>query len=317
MERTLVPPTGIHCRLFPMAPPTSPRGIALLSLATLRSLPLLWRRRPRAALATGGYVSTPASTAAWLLRVPIVLFLPDVVPGKAVRWLIPLARRIAVSTEDSLSYLPPEKTTVTGYPVREWFRDATKETSRAHFQLPAGATVLCVAGGSQGARSINDALAHHLPSLLDRVHVLHICGEQRLPEAQRAADALTPQQREHYRLYPYLEGAEMAQALAAADLVLCRSGASVLGELPATGTPGLLVPLPEPSVHQRENAEYLARRGAAVLLENDELASRLAETLDELLSDRERLARMAIACRALDCPGAAADIAGLIAEAAA
>src|SRR5205085_8206434 len=132
------------------------------------------RTRPRAALATGGYACTPAALACWLCRVPLVLFLPDVVPGKAASWLVPLARKIAVSTDDALRYLPAEKTVVTGYPVRESFVDVSREQGRERFELPADATVLLVFGGSQGARSINQALAGCLPDLLDQYYVLHV-----------------------------------------------------------------------------------------------------------------------------------------------
>lgn len=307
-----MPRTGIRCFLFPMAPPSTIRGIGLLALATLRTLAVLVRTRPRVALATGGYVSTPVTLAAWSMRIPVILFLPDVVPGKAVAWLTPFARRIAASTESALAYLPPGKTVVTGYPVRNTFRAASRDKARARFGLPDDAAVLSVFGGSQGSRSINEALAAHLPSLLARHHVIHICGEQRWPEAQRAAANLPDEQRDRYLLFPYLHDEEMADALAAADLALCRSGASTLGELPATGTPAVLVPLPEAAVHQQENAEYLAAAGAAVVLPDAELPARLGALLDGLLGNQTELDRMAAACRSLDRPEAAEAIAALL-----
>lgn len=314
LERTLVPRAGIRSFFLPMAPPASPRGLALLTIATLRSLAILLRIRPRATLATGGYVSVPATVASWALRVPTVLFLPDVVPGKAVAWLIPLVQRVAVSTEDALRYLPSHKTVVTGYPVRESFAGAARAEARARFNIPTDATAICVFGGSQGARSINVALARCLPALLKRYHVLHICGEQRFDEAREAANGLPADDRARYHLFPYLHDREMADALVAADLVVSRSGASVLGELPAAGVPGVLVPLPEPRVHQRENAAYLADRGAAVVVENDDLQDRLENVLDELLSDRAGLSAMASASRALFRPDAAEKIGTLVAE---
>jgi UDP-N-acetylglucosamine--N-acetylmuramyl-(pentapeptide) pyrophosphoryl-undecaprenol N-acetylglucosamine transferase len=106
----------------------------------------------------------------------------------------------------------------------------------------------------------------------------------------------------------------MAAALAAADLCLCRSGASTLGELPATGTPAVLVPLPIAGVNQRQNAEYLVAGGAAVMLDNDDLTERLAPVLETLLADRERLDGMSVAARSLARPDASAAIARLILE---
>jgi UDP-N-acetylglucosamine--N-acetylmuramyl-(pentapeptide) pyrophosphoryl-undecaprenol N-acetylglucosamine transferase len=312
MERTLVPPTGIRCFLVPMGPPTSWRGMALLATATLRSLLVLARVRPRATVATGGYASTPAAVASWLLGIPIVLFLPDVFPGKAVAWLAPLARKIAVTSEVTQGHFPPGKAVVTGYPVREAFVAPSRVGGRRHLNLPDDATVLCVFGGSQGARHINQALAHHLPELLSRYHVVHVCGEQRLPEAEAAAGTLSPEARARYLLFPYLQDEEMAGALAAADLAVCRAGASILGELPATATPAILVPLPQRTVHQRENADYLADRGAAVVLDDERVERDLGPTIEQLLADRARLTAMASAAAVLARPHASDAIVDLI-----
>lgn len=295
-----------------MAPPTSARGMALLALATLRSVLAVLRIRPRVTFATGGYVSVPASVASWLLRVPLVLFLPDVVPGKAVRWLLPLATRIAASSDDSLPYLPAAKTVVTGYPVREPFLHTSRAQGRAHFSLPPDAPVLFVFGGSLGARSINDALARHLPDLLSRAYILHVCGQDRYPEAQEATQDLPPEQRARYRLYPYLHGEEMAAAMAAADLMVSRAGASTLAEAPVMGVPCVLVPFPDPAVHQQDNAAALARRGAAVILDNDTLDATLDPCVTNLLADPARLATMGAAARALARPDAAQRIVALI-----
>jgi len=296
-----------------MVAPRGPRGLLLLTAATARSLLVLLRRRPRVTLATGGYVSAPAVVASWLLRVPVVLFLPDVVPGKAIRRLLPLARSIAVSTDDALHYLP--RGVVTGYPVRAQFLSTDLASARRRFDIPADANVLCVFGGSLGARSLNQALARSLPHLPLRTHVIHVAGEQRMVEAEEAAAGLAPDLRRQYHLYPFLDASAMADALAAADIVVSRSGASTLGELPAVGTPAVLVPLPERSVHQLENARFLADRGAAVILPDNDL-DQLPELLESLLTDRERLEAMSLAMSALSRPDAAAAIAKVIEDAA-
>lgn len=315
MERTLVPRAGIPAYLFPMYPPTSLRGILSLGSAVLRSLLVLLRTRPTVTLATGGYVSVPGAVASWLLRVPVVVYLPDVVPGKAVSWLVPLAHRIAVTAEDSRRYLPPHKTVVTGYPVREPFLHLSQEVARDHFGLPSEAKVVCVFGGSLGARAINEALAACLRDVLQYAYVIHVAGRERLPEAEAAAADLPDQLRVRYHLFPYLHDEEMAGALAAADLAVARSGASTLGEMPAAGTPAVLVPLPDPAVHQYENAGYLSSRGAAIILPNQEL-DRLPLVMRDLLGDSNRLAQMARAARELFRPDAAESIAALVEEAA-
>lgn len=314
MERRLVSGSGIRCFFFPMSPPRSFSGVMLLVFATVRSLVVIARWRPRATVATGGYVCTPVALASWLLRIPVVLFLPDIVPGEAVRRLAPLARRIAVATDGSLPYLPGSKTVVTGYPVRDVFLRASRDAGRSRFELPDDLPVLCVFGGSQGSRSINQALGAALPILLDRYSVLHICGEQRIAEAEVVAASLRPEQRRRYRLFSYLHDQDMADALAAADLAVCRAGASVLGELPLMGTPAILVPLPEPGVHQYENAEFLEGAGAAIVLEDEALKEGLVDLVDEVLGNPERRMEMSNACRKLAKPDAAERIAALVME---
>ncbi|HEX6510244.1 MAG TPA: glycosyltransferase [Chloroflexota bacterium] len=314
MERSLVPRTGVRSFLIPMAPPTSIKGMVLLGLAAIRSLLILMRVRPRVTVATGGYASTPAALASWVLRIPVVLFLPDIFPGKAVAWLAPLSRRIAVTTEETLGHFPPGKAVVTGYPLREWFAETSRDTGRRRFGLGEKDVILLVFGGSQGARHINEALALWLPQLLTRLHVLHVCGEQRLPEAKTSAQNLPTELRTRYQLFPYLHDRDMADALAAADIALCRAGASVLGELPATATPAILVPLPQRTVHQRENAQYLADRGAAVILEDGDLDAQLGPVLLRLLDEQGRLATMTAAAQALARPHATQAIVALMDE---
>jgi UDP-N-acetylglucosamine--N-acetylmuramyl-(pentapeptide) pyrophosphoryl-undecaprenol N-acetylglucosamine transferase len=313
MERKLVAGSGMKTYFTPMAPPASLRGI-LLGIATLRSMLVVLRTRPRVTFGTGGYVSVPAAVASWLFRVPVVLFLPDVVPGKAVSRLIPLTSKIAVTTSDSLRYLPANKTVVTGYPVRDEFLTASRESGRRRFNVPGDATLLLVTGGSLGARSLNEAVAACLLWLLRGTYVIHVCGQDRLQEVRDGIQSLPADLQTRYRLFPYLESGDMAAALAAADLCLCRSGASTLGELPATGTPAVLVPLPIAGVNQRQNAEYLVAGGAAVMLDNDDLTERLAPVLETLLADRERLDGMSVAARSLARPDASAAIARLILE---
>jgi UDP-N-acetylglucosamine--N-acetylmuramyl-(pentapeptide) pyrophosphoryl-undecaprenol N-acetylglucosamine transferase len=300
-----------------MAPPTSIRGLGLLALATLRSMPVVARARPRVTIGTGGYACVPACLASWLLRVPIVLFLPDVEPGKAVRALLPLARRVAVTTPDSLRYVNAPKAVLTGYPVRPAFLQTDRDRGRERYGLAEADTVLCVFGGSLGARAINAAVTHILPDLLRLAHVIHVAGQDRLDEVRKRTATLTVAQRARYHLFPYLNEEEMADALAASDLALARSGASVLGELPATGTPAVLVPLPIAGVHQRANAEFLARHGAAMVLDDDRIERDLGGLLGMLLTDRRRLEEMAGACAALAHRDAADHIAAIALEASA
>lgn len=263
-----------------------------------------------AVLATGGYVCVPVVLAAWLRRVPTLLYLPDVEPGLAVRALARLAARVAVTSAESKRFLPPRKVVETGYPVRPELWSVDRSQARRRLGVPADATVLLVFGGSRGARALNEAVAAALPRLLELAHVVHVCGGEDEARARARLDELHPPLVERYRLHAYLHTEEMAAALTSADLAVSRAGASVLGEYPAVGLPSVLVPYPFAGAHQRLNAELLAREGASVLLENSDVqAGSLLPTLEALLGDRERLRRMSAAARRLARPRAAEAIA--------
>ncbi len=272
--------------------------------------------KPDVLFMTGGYVNAPVSTAAWLRRVPSVIFLPDVEPGMAIRELSRFAKRVACTTEDSLTYFKPGKGVVTGYPVREIMREANlveKSEALANFNLKFERKTLFVFGGSRGARSINRALMASLPQLLDRIQVRHISGMLDWEEVKNNRESLPQEQQAHYRAYPYLHD-EMGLAFRSADLVLARAGASMLGECPAFGLPAVLVPYPHAWRYQKVNADYLADRGAAIRVSDQDLADQLAEIVLDLLLDEERLEEMATASASLDTPDSAERLARLLVD---
>jgi UDP-N-acetylglucosamine--N-acetylmuramyl-(pentapeptide) pyrophosphoryl-undecaprenol N-acetylglucosamine transferase len=262
---------------------------------------------PEAIFVTGGYVSVPVVVAGWLQRVPILIYLPDIEPGLAIRVLSRLVRRVAVSVEESQRYFPTHKTTVTGYPVRSELLAADKREARKTLGLAESLKTLLVFGGSRGARSINLALSKVLNRLLDVCQIVHICGrlDAHWVESQRAE--LPARLRTRYKAYAYLHE-EMAQALAAADLVVARAGAATLGELPALGLPGILVPYPYAGRHQELNADYLVSHGAAVKIDNADLEEKLLPTIMRLLGNDELLIRMGERARSLARPRAAQHI---------
>ncbi len=297
------------------APWTLLHNLAVLTRGVRQAGRLMADFRPQAVLVTGGYVTVPIGLAAWRRRTPLLVFLPDVVPGLAVRFLARLATRVATTTPDSARYLPRAKHVVTGYPVRPELLAADRGQARAHFGFSAEEKVLLVYGGSRGARSINLAVGAGLPALLERCAIVHVCGREGDEEQLRQqAAALPTHLQARYRLHPYLHQ-EMPAALAAADVALCRAGASILGELPAVGLPAILVPYPY--VHQDENADYLVRHGAAVKVPDRVLraadgrpaAAALLQALDDIVGHPSRQAEMAGAARRLARPEAAAALA--------
>ncbi len=263
------------------------------------------RERPAALFATGGYASVPVALAAWALRVPILVYLPDIEPGLAVRLIAHLAARVAVTVEDSRSYFPAHKVVVTGYPVRDEFHEIDRAEARASLGLDS--PVLLVFGGSRGARSINRALSGVLEQVLELAQVVHVSGELDWPWVSERREALSAALKARYHVFPYLH--EMGAAMAAADLVVCRAGASALGELPFFGLPAVLVPYPYAWRYQRVNAEWLTGRGAAVYLDDGRLPDELLPTVSRLLSDRAALEEMADRMQALARSDAAARLA--------
>lgn len=281
------------------------RGLAQLLRGLWQSWLLAGRERPDALLVTGGYVSVPAALGAWLRRVPLFIYLPDLRPGKAVRFLAPLARRIAVSAPEAAQALPRSKVTLTGYPVRPEIRRAERSRARAGLGVGPADPLILVFGGSQGSRRINEALAGAAAELLPLARILHLSGAGDAVTMRAAAARLPAELQARYHLHAYLDSQDMAEALAAADLVVCRAGAATLGELPALGLPAVLVPLPIAGGHQEPNARYLADAGAACILSDDRCdAAGLSALLRGLLAAPERLADMGRAARALDRPEA-------------
>lgn len=289
-------------------------GLARLALGSLQALVTLRRERPDAVFATGGYASVPVGVAARLLRLPLVVFLPDVRPGWAVRLLARLASRMATASEAALEFLPREKTRVVGYPVRDEFWSVDRGEARRRLGLPTEERVLLVYGGSLGAHVINETVFAQLPRLVERCVVVHVTGQADEALAAQARERLPERLRERYRPAAYLR--DLPAAMKAADLAVTRAGAAVLGELPAAGLPAILVPGVFEGHDQTPNAEYLASRGAALVLPQARLGE-LADHALALLDDREKLAAMAANARALARPDAADALADLLLEVAA
>ncbi|MGD2144710.1 MAG: UDP-N-acetylglucosamine--N-acetylmuramyl-(pentapeptide) pyrophosphoryl-undecaprenol N-acetylglucosamine transferase, partial [Anaerolineae bacterium] len=230
-------------------------------------------------------------------------------PGLAVRFTARLAAKVAVTVDDSRRYFSARKVVVTGYPVRSELQGLSREEARDALGLKRTAPALLVMGGSRGARSINRALSGILEEVLSMAQVVHLTGRLDWPWVSERRGALPQGLRDRYRAFPYLHR-RMGRALAAADLAVCRSGASTLGELPLFGLPAVLVPYPHAWRYQRVNAEWLTKRGAAVALRDERLERELLPTLRRLLTDEERLGEMGDQALALSRPNAAATLAG-------
>jgi UDP-N-acetylglucosamine--N-acetylmuramyl-(pentapeptide) pyrophosphoryl-undecaprenol N-acetylglucosamine transferase len=308
LETKLVPAAGFELALIEVGALKSVSLARRLSTlwqlpgAVLRSRRILREFRPDVVIGVGGYASGPAVLAAELAGVPTLLFEPNRVPGFANRVVARWASAAAVQFEETR--LRFRNAQVTGTPVRKEFFDMPPR--------PAGApATLLVFGGSQGAAALNRVMMESAAALQQAgVSVIHQTGERDYNQVQAACQ----QSGSSAEVTAFID--RMPEAFARADLLLCRSGASTVAEVAAAGKPAIFVPFPRAADnHQRRNAEALVEAGAAVLIPETELTSaRLTSTVGELLADKQRLGKMAVAARGLAHPNAAQDIAGMAAR---
>ncbi len=277
---------------------------------------------------TGGFLSFPMAVAARTIvwkkgRPRHLLYVPDIEPALALKVIARFADQIAVTTETTLQYYPPHSNIiVSGYPTRiehlKWVdKQNRKDEACQTFGLDSHIPTILIFGGSKGARSINNAVLTNLNELLKLAQIVHVTGNLDWDDIQVRLSGLKEKDKKladllsRYHVYPYLhEG--MSAAFAAADLTICRAGASVLGELPLFGLPAILVPYPHAWRYQQVNAEYLAQRGAAMIVKDEQLTERLLPSVTELFNQPMKLAAMRQAMKQLAKPDAARTIAGLI-----
>jgi len=310
VEARLVPERGYAFDSFRVAGfPRRPSArlvsaVGLAVAAPAACLRILDRRKPDVVLGGGGYVAGPMVLAAWLRRIPAALTEADAHLGLANRIAAPFARRVFLAYP--IAGKEPPKYEVTGRPVSST-NAVSQAEARQTFGLPQSGPVVLVAGGSQGARSLNETAVHAWGK--GGPPVLHLSGER------DHASLVGSVQRDDYKLYPFVE--DFGTALAAADLVVSRAGGTVW-EIAAAAKPAILVPYPHATGnHQRLNAEHFAAGGAAVIVDDGQVA-RVPQLVDELLADDERRRAMGDAMRAAARPDAAERIADeLIALAAA
>lgn len=275
-----------------------------------QAVAILLEERPAVVVATGGYVTIPVLLAARALGLPSLLWEGNVVPGRSVRVSAPLARVVAVADPETCQALGRrDGCYVTGTPIRD-VRVVDREAARARFEIPPEARVLLVFGGSQAARRLNEAVFAALPRLTERVWCLHVAGTDDFPAALAAREALPADRRPRYRPFSFLHD-EMTDALAAADLLVGRAGASTLAEAAAFGLPVVIVPYPHAAGHQLANAERVVAAGAGRLIPDEAFDAEALLEAAALLERPAEHAAMAAAARALARPGAADAVAEL------
>ncbi len=283
------------------SPKATARGLALLPASGLDAWRILSRREPGLVIGVGGFSSGPVVAVAALRGIPTMVLEQNAVPGFTNRALSRLVSAAAVTFESTVGYFG-RRGFVAGNPVRpEFFTGVDYDAVSTPPQV-------LIVGGSQGSHAINLAMVEAAPRLAalgGRVAITHQTGERDL-ELVRSAYRRAGLEA---RVEPFLFA--MDREVKAADLVICRAGATTLAELAATGRASLLVPLPTAADdHQRKNAEVMRRAGASELIDEKDLTGvALADRVAALVSDGSKLRSMAASARALAKPEAASTIA--------
>ena len=302
VEARLVPERGyafdaFRVEGFPRRPGARlARALGLAAAAPVACARILRRRDPDVVLGGGGFVAGPMLLAAWLRRTPAALTEADAHLGLANRLASPFVQRLF------LAYAIPGvngKARVVGRPIPSTSHTLPRDEARLMLGLPREGPLVAVFGGSQGARTLNEtavaAWGESGPA------VLHLSGERDHDEL------LIRVSRPEYRLLPFVD--DFGAALGAADVVVSRAGGSVW-EIAAAGKPAILVPYPHATAdHQRRNAEYFARAGGALIVDDEDASAAVPRLVDELLSDPGRMRAMADAMRSAAKPNAADTIA--------
>jgi UDP-N-acetylglucosamine--N-acetylmuramyl-(pentapeptide) pyrophosphoryl-undecaprenol N-acetylglucosamine transferase len=284
-----------------------PMAIVTNAVGFVQALWLVATERPDVVLGAGGYVSAPVSVAGWLLGRPVLIQEQNSIPGLTNRLLSSIASEVHLSFVEARSYFRrKDHLKVSGNPVRKHILSGDRAAAIREFGLVPGKPIVFIFGGSLGAHRINEAALEAMRRLKGRVDVQFILQTGR-QDFERVKETVEKEQLPA-RVMPFLRRIHMAYA--AADLVVCRSGAMTLAEIAACGTPAILIPYPYAAHdHQVVNASNLADRGAAAMILDRELTGeRLGNEIAHWLSDRQGLSRMSSNARTFNRPDAAIKI---------
>ena len=324
MEMQLVPREGYEIRGLDMTYIVRGHDLSAIThnLETVRNVARSTREakkiirefRPDAVIGTGGYICYPVLTAAHELHVPTLIHESNAVPGLTTKLLADRVDRVMLGFEESRQYYRhPERVLVTGTPVRGEFGRHTKESARAELGLREGEKLVLSVWGSLGAQHMNEIMGELIPMLDGQqgFRLIHAAGSLYYERLTEKLDG-EPLEKTGVEIREYIY--DMPRLMAAADLILCRAGASTISELCYMGKPVLMVPSPNVTEnHQEKNARVLEKAGGAkVLLEGEFSAASLFAEIKGLLSDRERLNAMCEAMLSLSVPDATDRICGII-----
>lgn len=272
-----------------------------LFVAIINSICYIIKYRPSCIIGTGGYVAFPILLAGILFGVPCYVHDSDAHPGIVSRVIAPFAKKVFLAFDDAKKFIKSKNIIINGNPLRNWISTISKEEACMNFKLDPAKKTILVMGGSQGAKSINDAILD-IASSLTKTHnlqIVHQTGQKNYDEVIENKPEV-----QGYVVRPYFDN--MGIAYAAADLVVARAGSISLSELNICGLPAILVPYPFAAAdHQRHNARALEKQGAALYLDNDDcIGKSLKKMILDLINDKDKLQKMSEASISLAKPNA-------------
>ncbi|MES3004675.1 MAG: UDP-N-acetylglucosamine--N-acetylmuramyl-(pentapeptide) pyrophosphoryl-undecaprenol N-acetylglucosamine transferase [Patescibacteria group bacterium] len=251
---------------------------------------------PDVVFSKGGYASFPALFAARLLRIPVVIHESDSSPGKVSSWAGKFAKRIAVSYPEAAKYFKEEKTAYTGNPVRKEVREVLTTEAYELLGLDPTLKTILVIGGSQGSRFINEVIMDALPMLVSKYQIVHQTGRNNIKIMEETRDVvlLNNPNKSRYKMFDYLNVLNTRASAGVADIIVSRAGSAIF-EIALWGKPSIIVPIPEPTSHdQRNNAYSYARSGAAIVIEEKNLAGGvLVSEIDRIINNQYEYDKMA------------------------
>lgn len=278
----------------------------------ISTLQKLYRIYPDVVFSKGGYGAVPTLLAARLLRIPVIVHDSDAIPGRATLMAAPYAKKIALSYNDALEYIPKllhEKTAVIGNPVREGVKTPARDGAHDFLELEKSIPTILVLGGSTGSEKINDVLLSALPQLISKYQVIHQTGEKNFTVAKETASVILEKNEKRYRYKPFgfLSGLALKMAAGVADVVISRAGSGSIFEIASWGKASILIPIPESvSRDQRLNAFAYAHAGATIVIEQGNLAPNLlVSEIDRLFTNPKARTDMAEAAKKFAKPDAA------------
>lgn len=281
----------------------------------------IYLEMPDVIFSKGGYASFPVLIAARIFGIPLIIHESDSAPGKANSYAGAFAKKIAISFPETAKFFPPEKTVLTGVPIRKEVLGGSFFESRDIFSLEISEEkifppVILIFGGSQGAQKINEILLEILPELVSYYQIIHQCGGNNFAEVKKISGVVleNSKYKNRYHLFPFLNEAELRNGSFAANLIISRAGATAIFEIAAWGKPSILIPLANSAQdHQKKNGWNYAETGAAEVIEEINFSPRVfLSEIKKIMEDEKKREKMKIAALRFSKPDAAKTIANEI-----